>query len=167
MASPETGTPVAGDAPPSAASEAGLDSMLHVVQDIWREIPGLLSDRVELLTLELKRAGLALARVVMLVVATVVFAVTAWLLLWGCIVAALVQVGLPFPAVLFAALVFNLLATWLAVARARALLPRLSLPATRRHLMLGHSNPPDSTAARPAPHEHPDPFNPASQPAAR
>jgi hypothetical protein len=142
--------------------------MLHLVQDIWRELPGLVSDRVELLTLELKRAGLALARVVMLVVATVVFAVTAWLMLWGCIVAALVlQAGLPFPAVLFGALVFNLLATWLAVARARALLPRLTLPATRRHLTRSPTNPTGSAGASAEHHERTDPLAPAGQPATR
>jgi hypothetical protein len=82
-------------------------------------------------------------------------------------VAALVQAGLPLPAVLLGALVFNVLATWLAVARARALLPRLSLPATRRHLMLGPSNPPGSAAASPTRHERPDRFDPAGQPATR
>lgn len=149
MAATETATPAAGDQPPAGPGDAGPASMLRMVQDIWRDIPGLLSDRVELLTLELKRAGMALVRLVMLVVAIAVFSVTAWLLLWGGIVAALVQAGLPLAAVLFAALAVNLLGLWLAVSRARFLLPRLSLPASRRHLMIGPPHPPGGAAASP------------------
>lgn len=167
MASPAPGTPAAGDAPPAASGDAGLGSILHTVQSLWHEVPGLLSDRVELLTLELQRAGLALAHVVMLVVTIAILTVTAWLLLWGCIVAALVQAGLPLAAVLLGAMVVNLLAAWLAAARVRALLPRLSLPATRRHLMINPSSQPPAAAANPAPHERDDPLTPAGQPAAR
>jgi hypothetical protein len=124
-----------------------MASMLQTVQDLWRELPGLLSDRVELLTLELKRAGLALVQVLVLALAAAIVAVTAWLLLWGCIVAALVQAGLGLPWVLLGGVAVNLLAAWLAAARARALLPRLSLPSTRRHLMFSPSTQPRAAAA--------------------
>ena len=140
--------------------------MLHTVQDLWREIPGLLTDRLELLTLELQRAGQALAQMLMLVVAAAILAVTAWLLLWGCIVAALVQAGLPLPGVLLGAVVFNLLIAWLAASRALALLPRLSLPATRRHLMLSPSPQPSAVTANAAPRERHDHLSTAGQHAA-
>jgi len=57
--------------------------LLSTLQEVWQELPGLISDRVELLSLELRRAGITLAQVVVLVLAAAILAVTAWLVLWG------------------------------------------------------------------------------------
>lgn len=103
---------------------------------LWRELPGLVSDRVELLSLELKRAVQALAQIFALMVAVAVLGVTAWLLLWGVVIQLLVAAGLPLALGLLLAVAVNGLAIVLALRRARYLLPRLALPATRRHLTI-------------------------------
>lgn len=140
--------------------------LLQTLASLWRELPGLFSDRVELLSLELQRAGRALMQIVVLLVVAAILGVTAWLVLWGGIVAVLLALGLNLASALLLLLLFNAGAAWLVVRRARTLLPRLALPATRRHLML-------SPSPEPRPHERvsPDdrPQDPAAagQPAAR
>lgn len=158
---------------PPAADPAGAaakpESLIQVAMSLWRELPGLVSDRVELLSLELRRAGIALAQIVVLIVAAAILGVTAWLVLWGSIVVMLTALGLHLGWALLAALLFNLLAAAVAVMRVRTLLPRLQLPATRRHLVLSPSprpTRPDVEGPRPpSPHERPD-IAPAGQPAA-
>lgn len=115
-----------GGAPPLPA----WDSLRGLAQ----ELPRLLGDRLELLSLELQRAGIALAVIAMLAVACGVLAVTAWLLLWSGLVLGLVALGLHPAASLTVAVVLNLLAIAVAWRYARAQLPLLRLPATRRHL---------------------------------
>lgn len=102
---------------------------------LLHDLRSLVSDRVELLSLELQRATIALTRIAALVVAVVILGVTAWLALWGGIVAGLVALGMPLGWALLATLTVNLLAAWGAVVRIRRLLPQVSLPATRRHLV--------------------------------
>lgn len=120
------------------APGSGAEPLLQTFSSLWRELPGLLSDRVELLSLELQRASHALLQIVVLLVVAAILGVTAWLVLWGGIVAVLLALGLPLAAALLLLLLFNAGAAWLVLRRARALVPRLALPATRRHLM---SNP--------------------------
>jgi len=116
------------------------------LQALWQELPGLVSDRVELLSLELQRATRALAEIVGCLVAVAVLGVTVWLALWVAIVQLLVMAGLAPALALLAAIAVNALAIVLALHRVRRLLPRLKLPATRRHLMVA----PDP---RPSPEE--------------
>jgi hypothetical protein len=120
-----------------AASEGLLDAL----QAIWRDLPGLVSDRVDLLSLELLRAGRSLAQIVALIVAAAILGVTAWLVLWVGVAGALVALGLHWAWALLLVLAVNALAAWAAVARVRRLLPNLRLPATRRHLMLSPTTP--------------------------
>ncbi len=108
-----------------------------LLRGLAQELPRLLGDRLELLSLELQRAGIALAVIAMLAVACGVLAVTAWLLLWSGLVLGLVALGLHPAWALAAAVVLNLLAVALAWRHARAQLPLLRLPATRRHLGRG------------------------------
>jgi uncharacterized membrane protein YqjE len=119
-----------------AAQHAPSSPWLHTLGLLWEELPGLVSDRVELLSLELHRAGLALMRIVVLMIAASILGVTAWLALWSAAVMALVAAGLPPALALGCALLVNVAAAAWAVARARRLLPLLRLPATRRHLMI-------------------------------
>lgn len=137
MAEPAPGTPGEG-----ARGEG--EGLLQSLQALLKDLPGLVSDRVELLSLELQRAGRALAQIVALVVAAAILAVTAWLLLWAGIVGVLVAAGLRPWAALALALVLNLGACWLALRRLQALVPLLKLPATRRHLTISPS--PNPTA---------------------
>jgi hypothetical protein len=140
--------------PPPQQQPPAHESPLAVLKDLWRELPGLFSDRVELLSLELHRAGLALVQIAALVVAAAILGVTAWLVLWGAVAALLTLAGLHWLLSLAIVLALNLVAAGLAVARVRRLLPSLKLPATRRHLTISPSTKPPPEA----------PFPPTSQP---
>jgi len=112
------------------------------LRSLWRELPGLFNDRVELLSLELNSAGLALVQIVMLVVVIAILGATGWLVLWVGVVTGLVELGLHLTLALLLAVALNALAGAAAVARLRQLLPMLKLPATRRHLALSPSTQP-------------------------
>jgi len=125
------------------------EPLLAVLQRILNGLPGLVSDRVELLSLEMQRAGRALAQIVALLVAAAILGVAAWIAAWGGIALALIEgAGLHWGWALAVVLLCNAAAAWIAVARARQLFPRLTLPATRRHLTLGEDG--LLAAARPA-----------------
>ena len=107
------------------------------LQDLVAVLPGLLSDRLELLALELHRAGRSLVQIMALVLATAILVTTAWFVLCGGLSMALVAQGLSWPLALLAVLPVNLVLAWAAVSRVRGLLANLGLPATRRHLVFG------------------------------
>lgn len=145
----------AGAAGAAEAAAAAQPSWLATLQSLLQELPGLVSDRIELLSLELQRAAQVLAQIVALIVAAAILAVTAWLALWGGVVMALIAAGLHWALASGIVLVLNLGASWWAVARIRTLAPLLKLPATRRQLTLRRlspSDPPPSGA--PAAHEN-------------
>jgi uncharacterized membrane protein YqjE len=152
LAEPTPDTPAApGSAAPS------LSQQLH---GLWHDVQGLVSDRVELLSLELQRAVQALIQIVALLVAVAILGVTAWLVLWGALIRLLVSAGIPLAAALLLAIAFNVVVMALAVMRVRRLLPQLRLPATRRHLMLSpdpRPQPPTGTAPTDEPPAVPDP----------
>jgi uncharacterized membrane protein YqjE len=122
----------AHDAPAAGAAPSLADQ----VQALARELPGLVSDRVELLSLELQRAAQSLLQVVALIVAIAILGVTVWLSLWAAAVHLLMQAGLPMLGALLLTVGVNAVVIALALVRVRSLLPRLQLPATRRHLMV-------------------------------
>lgn len=128
-------TPASPDASPGAG--AASEGLLQSLQALCSELPGLVSDRVELLSLELKRALLTLGQVAMLVVGAAILGVTAWLALWAIVIQLLVLLGLHWVLAQLAALLVNVAAAWWALVRARTLLHQVGLPATRRHLTLG------------------------------
>ena len=133
------------------AGRAPQKGWLDSLQSIWRELPGLLSDRVDLLSLELKRAGRVLAQIVALLVAAAILGVTAWLTLWAGIAVGLVELGLHWSLSLLVVLALNAGVAWLAISRLRTLLPLLRLPATRRHLTPGRTTEPSAPSGPPAP----------------
>lgn len=142
---------------PAAAAAAGTgaaprpEPLLQVVRGLLRELPGLIGDRVELASLEMRRAGEALVRITVLVVAAAILGVTAWLALWAVLVALLVQFGLhPIVALLLAVVANLAVAVW-AVLRARTMLRLLGLPATRRHLSFSPSATPPAEPPPEAP----------------
>lgn len=124
---PPPGGPAAGQAPGLIAAARGL----------LAELPGLVSDRVHLLSLELKRASRALAQMLALVVAAAVLAVTAWFALWAALAAAAIQAGMPWGWVALIVLVLNVGAAALAVSLAVKQARLLTLPATVRRLTVG------------------------------
>ena len=145
-------------APPSPTAPAAAEDapVLETLLALWRDLPGLLSDRVLLLSLELKRAGKALAVMIGLIVAAAVLAGTFWVALWVGITAALLQAGLAWGWVLLIVLAINLAGIAYALLRAKSLAHLLTLPATVRRLtvapaMVSDALHPPAEAAPPAP----------------
>ena len=134
--------------------QAGTDgtaprpSMLQTLRGLWRDLPGLIGDRIDLLALEVQRAGRALIQIIALVVVGAILVLTAWFALWSAVVGLLMLWGLHWSVALLIVLALNLGAAWFAVARIRSLIPDLRLPATRRHLT---TSPKPKEAAPPQP----------------
>lgn len=148
-------------APSAAPPPPRPEPLLQSLKALWRDLPGLLSDRIDLLSLELHRAGLAVVRVLVYGVAIAILGMTAWLLLWTVIVAVLVNLGLPPVVALVVAIALNLGAAAYAVVRIRRLLPVIRLPATRRHLMsFGSPTAAAPAASTPPAHDRPEPNAP-------
>ena len=105
-------------------------SVLQLLQSLWADLPGLVSDRVHLL---------ALAVMVALVIGAAVLVATAWLALWAGIAAALVEAGLAWGWAFLIVLVLNLGGAALALWRAKSLAHLLTLPATMRRLTVAPS----------------------------
>lgn len=104
------------------------------LQGILRELPGLVSDRVEIFSLEMHRAGLVFARIAALALAAAVCVATAWIAFWAGVAFVMAALGAPWLATVALVLLVNAFAAWLAVRRIWKLAPRLELPVTRRHL---------------------------------
>jgi hypothetical protein len=138
-------------------AEPAPASLVQMVQELLHELPGLLSERVELLALELRRAGMALARIVAFVVAAAILGVTAWLGLWAVVVGLMVGAGLHWAAALGLAILVNAAVAVFAVLQVRGLARLLALPATRRHLTVQAAPAPAST-----PSTHDDDHRPAA-----
>jgi hypothetical protein len=118
------------------------ESLLQMMRSLWRELPGLVSDRVQLLALEFRRAGQTLAMVIALGLAAVILLATAWLALWVGLAMALASTGLHWGWVCALIVLLNGgVACWAAL-HAKARLPLLALPATLRHLTLAPSTHP-------------------------
>jgi hypothetical protein len=126
--------------PSDAPTGAPPVSLTAQLMGLLHDLPGLVRDRVELLSLEVQRAAITLAQIMALVVVVAILGVTAWLVLWAAVIVALVQLGVPLGWALLMAVAVNLVAAWQGVVRITRLLPRVSLPATRRHLV-GPSTP--------------------------
>lgn len=120
--------------PAADASSAGRPTLVQTLQALLAELPGLVSDRVTLLSLELQRASEALGRIVGMGLLAAILAATAWLALWVGLAAAMIRAGLDWPWACLVVTVVNLAGAGWAAVQVRALLPRLSLPATLRQL---------------------------------
>ncbi len=101
---------------------------------MFADLPGLLTDRVQLLSLELRRASNALGQMVALGLLAAILFATAWITLWVGLAAAFLAVGLAWPWIVLLVLFVNLTAAIWAVLRVKALAPNLALPATLRRL---------------------------------
>ena len=130
------------DRPAAARRAAPLEeraaaaSLLDLVQQLLRELPGLISDRVELLSLELSRAGAALGKIAVLAVAVAIFGITAWAALWTGVVMGLLALDWHWALALGVVVLVNAGAVAWAAMTMRRLAGLLKLPATRRHLTL-------------------------------
>lgn len=165
-AAPETPAPGTPD-PGVPGRGAAPASLLDQVKSLAGELPGLVSDRVELLALEVQRAAQALMQVVALVVVIAILGVTVWLAMWVALINVLMHAGMPLLGALLLAIALNGIVIVVALARVRGLLPRLGLPATRRHLTV---SPNPSPLSENDPENRPDERSVAplaSQPAAQ
>lgn len=129
--------------------EPGPQSTLDTLRGIWRDVPGLFSDRVELLSLELHRAGLAFLQIVMLGFALAALGLTAWLLVWILVIAGLVNAGMSLAVALLGALALHMLLGFCLARKLKKLLPMLGLPATRRHLRFADAQAPNPDPSPP------------------
>lgn len=110
---------------------------LQSLQNLLAALPGLISDRLELLALELHLAGRGIVQIAMLMLTAAILGASAWLALCVGMALAMVALEMPWPAALLSVLLINLLLGWAALARARYLLVNIGLPVTRRHLAFG------------------------------
>lgn len=148
--------------PPAAVPEPPPEpSLWSTLQALLHELPGLVGDRVRLASLELRRAGIALAQIVALGVVAAILLVTAWLATWVGIGGALITFGLAWGWALVVIIAINVGAAWFAISHARSLLGLLGLPATVRQLTGARSSPPPQP---PTPSAAPEP--PREQPLA-
>jgi hypothetical protein len=128
---------MADTAPPPPDGPPGEDEALSLPKlaaALLNDLPGLLTDRIRLLSLEMRRAMSALAQIVVLGLLAAILCATAWVGLWAGITAALVEAGLGWPWACALVVFLNLAAAVWAGLRAIALAPLLALPATLRRL---------------------------------
>jgi len=123
------------DAPtPPEALPDPLESLPKAIGALFADLPGLLTDRVRLMSLELRRASNALGQMVALGLLAAILTATAWIALWVGLAAACIALGLAWPWVVLLVLFVNLAAAAWAALRIKALAPLLALPATLRRL---------------------------------
>lgn len=120
----------------AARFQAAEPSALHRLASLFDDLPGMVSDRVQLLALEAHRARLAATQALAYALGAALLGATAWLALWLGIVAAALESGVPWEwAVAAVVLINGGLACWAAL-RALGLLRSVGLPATLRRLTL-------------------------------
>ena len=128
-------------------------SAASTVQSLFDAIPRLISDRVTLLSLEMRRAMRALAIITGLVIGAAVAFATAWTALWLGVASALIEAGVTGAMVAIAVVLFNLALAGVLIFSACAQAHFLGLPATVRCLTsISHSggdNGPDSVDPAP------------------
>lgn len=130
-----------GSSPTAAAGPRTPQSLLQALGLLLDNLPGLVSDRVHLLALELKRAGVALGQMVGLFVLAAICGLTAWFALWAAMAAGLVAAGLAWGWAAMLVVLVNLGLAWFALRRASSMTPLLKLPATMRSLTFTEMNP--------------------------
>lgn len=120
--------------PPPEPAPDDVSSLPRAVGALFADLPGLLTDRVHLLALELRRASGALGQMVALGLLAAVLFATAWVALWAGLAAGFIALGLAWWWAALLVLFVNLAAAVWALMRVKALAPLLALPATLRRL---------------------------------
>jgi len=109
-------------------------SVIASLQSLLHDLPQVVSERVTLLSLELRRAMRALALLVALVIGAAVLLATAWIALWMGVAAALLDAGMARHWVALLVLVLNAGAALGLLLMASSKTRLLALPATVRSL---------------------------------
>jgi len=120
-------------APPEGPPEE-IASLPKAIGALLADLPGILTDRVRLLSLELQRATNALGQMVALGLLAAILVATAWLAFWLGLAAAFLALGVAWPWIVLLVLFINLSAAVWCVMRVKRLAPLLALPATLRRL---------------------------------
>lgn len=126
--------------PPEAAAAAdpvgpareGLAGVGDVGRALWEDLRGALAERLKLLTLEARLAGLTLVQLVIHAVIVAVLVVTSWIGLMGGVVVALTGAGLHWAVALGLGIVINLVVAALLVRAMLRMVDRVGLPASLR-----------------------------------
>jgi len=122
------------DAPPPDGPPDEIVSLPKAIGALLADLPGILTDRVRLLSLELQRATNTLGQMVALGLLAAIVAGTAWLAFWVGLAAAFLALGVAWPWIVLLVLFINLSAAAWCVMRVKRLAPLLALPATLRRL---------------------------------
>ena len=120
--------------------------LLQQARALIGELPGLLTDRVRLFSLELERAAGALGQMAALGLLAAILAATAWLALWAGFAAGMIALGLAWPWAALIVFAINVAAAAWCALRVKALAPLLTLPATLRSLTSALPETPGATA---------------------
>ncbi len=125
-------------------------SLIALLWSLIHQVPAIVSDRVHLLTLELRRATQALVGIVVLMLCATVLLLTAWVALWAALAAVLIGAGWGTGWVALLIVALNGGAAAFALLRASRLAALLTLPATVRRLTV--PPPPEAALSKePAP----------------
>ena len=123
------------DAPtPPEGPPDEIVSLPKAIGALFADLPGILTDRVRLLSLELQRATNALGQMVALGLLAAILVATAWLAFWVGLAAAFLALGIAWPWIVLLILFINLSAAVWCAMRVKRLAPLLALPATLRRL---------------------------------
>jgi len=120
--------------PPPDGPPDEIVSLPKAIGALFADLPGILTDRVRLLSLELRRATNALGQMVALGLLAAILVATAWLAFWVGLAAAFLALGIAWPWIVLLVLFINLSAALWCVMRVKRLVPLLALPATLRRL---------------------------------
>jgi len=120
-------------------------SLREAVFDLFDSLRASLSTRLELFALEGRRAGIALAQMLLVGVLGAILGISAWLVaVWG-IAWGLMELGLaPWLAIVIV-IAANLIGAWICVLVVKKLAQRLLFPATLKHLHV--KNPPGGSSS--------------------
>ena len=132
--------PLFRSSPPPAAGPAA-PSALDLLRALMEDVPRLIGERVRLFTLELQRAKQALIVIVALGAVAALLLLTAWFVIWGAVIAGLVQAGLAWGWAVLIVLVVQLGGGVFALRYALSMTRYLALPATARHLTVRTRSP--------------------------
>lgn len=112
----------------------GAVSLREALLDLFGSLRASLATRLELVALEGRRAGIALAQMLLVGIIGAILAISAWLVaIWG-ITWGLMELGLaPWLAILLV-IAANLIGAWICLLGVKKLAQRLLFPATLKHL---------------------------------
>jgi len=125
-------------------SPPGTVSLREAVYDLFESLRAVFATRLELVALEGRRAGIALAQMLLVGILGAILGISAWLVaIWG-ITWGLMALGLvPWLAIVFV-VAANLIGAWICVTAVKKLAQRLLFPATLANLHV--RNPPGATS---------------------